>query len=214
MATLTDPRNATRSTPNIPVEEAVLHLGSSIFIAAPPSKVWAVLTDTSTWPKWNSYIPNVTIRSQPTPDPSASTSAAVLEPTTHSPILQKGTKFIFHLRIDATSLSSEPEPTKPIDGFVSEAFLPNPETGFGRIVWGVDPSAPGAYSPSMITVEREHEVIGIEGGTVVRNWEVLVGWLAWVVKWMYSEKMQAGLDLWVADLKRFCEEDSVLVGSI
>ncbi|OQD81898.1 hypothetical protein PENANT_c024G00762 [Penicillium antarcticum] len=156
--TLEDPSNATRATPTITPEAAVLHIGSSTFINAPAAKVWESLTDTSTWPAWNSFVPRVTIRSQP--------SNATNETTDLSPILQKDTRFIFHVRMDPTSTSKKPQAATDVYGRVTECSAPNAETGeIGRIVWGVDPDAPGAHSLSMLKAERVHEVKAVEGGT-------------------------------------------------
>ncbi|CAI7577579.1 unnamed protein product [Penicillium glandicola] len=205
MTTLTDPTNATRATPNLTAEKSVLKIGSSTFISAPSEEVWAALTDTSTWPSWNTFVPRVTIRSQPTPNPSPSTSAPDPTPaeptstsapqstntnTTLSPILQKGTKLTFHVRMDTTS--TKPKPASDVYLLISEYRAPNTETGeVGRIVWVIDTEAPGAFSPSLLTAEREHEITPVEGGT----------------------ELQANLEMWVADLKGFVEGGSHVVSS-
>ncbi|KAJ5372545.1 Cyclase/dehydrase [Penicillium concentricum] len=217
MTTLTDPTNATRATPNIPVEKATLHIGSSTFIRAPSQEVWAALTNTSTWPSWNTFVPRVTIRSQPTPDPSPSTSAPDPTPastststttpqstdTTLSPILQKGTKFTLHVRMD--SASTKPQPSTDVHALISEYSAPDADGQGGRIVWISDAEAPGAFSPSLLQAERVHEFTAVEGGTVVRNWEAQNGWLAYVVRWMYQVKLQGCFEMWLADLKKFVE---------
>ncbi|OGE54545.1 hypothetical protein PENARI_c006G10767 [Penicillium arizonense] len=173
MTTLEDPTNATRATPTITPKAATLHIGSSTLISAPAAKVWSTLTDTSTWPAWNSFVPRVTIRSQPsnTTTPNDITN----DP---SPTLQKGTRFIFHVRMDPTSTSTKPQAATDVYGLVTECAAPNAETGdIGRIVWTVDPDAPGAMPQSLLKAERVHEVTAVEGGTEVRNWEAQVGWL-------------------------------------
>ncbi|KAJ5766907.1 uncharacterized protein N7511_004523 [Penicillium nucicola] len=197
--TLKDPSNATRSTPTITPEAAVLHIGSSTFIDAPAAKVWETLTNTSTWPAWNSFVPRVTIRSQP-----SNTTNATNDTTDLSPVFQKDTRFILHVRMDPTSTSEKPQASTDVYGRVTESTAPNAETGEnGRIVWGVDPDAPGAYSPSMLKAERVHEVTAVEGGTEVRNWEAQTGWLVYIVKVMYKERLRANFQLWVDDLTRY-----------
>ncbi|KAJ5970713.1 Cyclase/dehydrase [Penicillium vulpinum] len=223
MTTISDPSNTIRDTPNIPVDKAILHIGSSAFINAPSQEVWAALTDTSTWPSWNTFVPRVTIRSQPTPDPSPSTSAPDPTPTPApestststpqststelSPILQKGTKFTLHVRMDSTS--TKPQPATDVHAIVIECGAPNTEIGKGGyIVWVADSEAPGAFSPSLLKAERVHEFTAVEGGTVVRNWEAQSGWLAYAVRWMYGVKLQGFFEMWVADLKKFVEGGS------
>lgn len=89
---------------------------------------------------------------------------------------------------------------------MTECRAPNAETGeAGRIVWTVDPEAPGAMAPSLLKAERVHEITDVEGGTEVRNWEAQVGWLVYAVRWMYGTKLQANFELWVADLKGYVE---------
>ncbi|KAJ5549212.1 hypothetical protein N7513_006446 [Penicillium frequentans] len=193
---LSDPQNADRATPTIEAAKATLHIGSSIFIAAPSTVVWAALTDTSTWPSWNEFIPRVTITSQPAKDDST---------TELSPILQKGTKMTFHVRMDPTS--DKPQKANDTQLMVTELEAPNPETNTpGRIVWVSDSEAPGGFSPSLLTAEREHEIKEVEGGCEVRNWENQIGWLVYAIKWMYGKRLEANFDLWVQDLKRFVEE--------
>ncbi|KXG52146.1 uncharacterized protein PGRI_084300 [Penicillium griseofulvum] len=194
---LPDPTNASRATPTIPVSDAILHIGSSTFISASSLEVWEVLINTSTWPAWNSFIPKVTIRSQP--------DSMSNEPL--SPIFQKGTTFTFHV-------SAEPTITFNIPLAVTEFTAPNPESASpGHIVWTVDYDAPGAPPPFLLVGERMHELKDVElmvddrllRGTEVRHWEAMMGWLAHAVQWIYGRKLQQGFDTWVSDLKTFME---------
>ncbi|KAJ5692521.1 hypothetical protein N7462_001944 [Penicillium macrosclerotiorum] len=198
MATITDPTNSTRATPNIAAADAVCHLGSSAFIAAPSTQVWAALLDTSTWPSWNTFVPRVTIRSHPD-----STDDAPL-----SPVLRRGTRMIFHVRMDPTS----PKPQAARDVFltVTEFTAPNPSTQTpGRIVWVIDGDVAGAMPQMLLNAEREHEVVDMEqdgqAGTMVRNWELQVGWMVYMIKWTMGAKLQANFELWVSDLKKYVE---------
>jgi len=195
MPELTDPSNTTRSTPTIPATNATLHIGSSTTTTAPSTQIWAALTNTSTWPDWNSFVPRVTIRSQPDQN------------STLSPILQTGTKVTFHVRMDPTS--TKPQAATDVSLVITECVAPDTQTGIpGRIVWVADYDAPGAMPRSLLTAERVHEVRDVEGGTEVRNWECQVGWLAYMVKWMYGAKLQRNFELWMEDLKKFVEDTS------
>lgn len=200
MTTLTDPTNADRATPSIQPTEAGLHLGSSAFINAPAAQVWDALTDTSTWPSWNKFVPRVTIRAQPNaePQPSDNDSSAL------SPILQAGTRFTFHVRMDP--FSDKPQAAQNVNLFITEYTAPNRETGtVGRITWAADYDAPGTMARSLLKAERTHEITEVEGGTEVRNWEAQVGWVVYIVRWMYGERLQRCFELWVNDLKGFVE---------
>lgn len=60
-----DSHNITLATQSIPVDASVAYFTSSAVIHASPEEVWEALTNTSTWPTWNSFCPSATIRSQP-----------------------------------------------------------------------------------------------------------------------------------------------------
>ncbi|OOQ81782.1 hypothetical protein PEBR_43158 [Penicillium brasilianum] len=204
MTILENPTNSTRPTPGIAVADAVFQVGSSTLIAAPSTRVWEALTDTSTWPEWNTFVPRATIREQP--DSQGSDPAAL------SPLLRKGTRVTFHVRMDPTA--TKPQAANDVFLLVTEYSAPNPETKTpGRIVWVVDREAPGAMSPSLLNAERVHEITDVEigegenavKGTEVRNWELQNGWLVYVVKWMYGAKLKHNFELWVSDLKKFVE---------
>ncbi|CAL5869276.1 uncharacterized protein PFLUO_LOCUS3504 [Penicillium psychrofluorescens] len=203
-----DPANAERDTPNIPASSAILQIGSSILIAAPSSKIWAALTDTSTWPSWNSFIPRVTIRSQPdTPLDNDNNN-----PSTLSPVLQLGTRLTFHVCMDPTS--SQPQVATLAHHVITEFVPPDAAKGTtGRICWASDFDVPGTMGPSLLTAERVHELKDVEitegenvlRGTEVRNWTCQVGWLVYVVRWMYGERLHQNFELWVQDLKNYVE---------
>lgn len=205
MSTLEDPTNATRPTPTIPPEKAILHIGSSTFISAPSTKVWAALIDTSTWPSWNTFVPRVTIRSQPDDSSPEGEEAQQTEPsTTLSPILQKGTRMTFHVRMDPTS--TKPQAARDVALVVTDFTAPDPSTQtVGRIVWTADYDAAGSMPRSLLAAERVHEVTGVEGGTEVRNWEAQNGWAVYAVRWLYGKRLQGIFEGWVEDLRGFAE---------
>ncbi|KAL3492547.1 hypothetical protein BJX62DRAFT_236144 [Aspergillus germanicus] len=200
-------------TPNIPSANAVLRIQSSIAIDAPIDQVWAALTDTSTWPSWNKFVPRVTIREQP-------------ESTEDdSPTLNLGSRFTFHVNM-------YPEPETPADAAtakqlgnvnlrdtylkVIECEPPSASTPTqgrrARIVWASDGAADGLIMSSLLTAERVHELVevqveGEEGKVVteVRNWESQVGYLAYVVRWMFEGRLRENFGIWESGLKGYVE---------
>jgi hypothetical protein len=200
-------------TPNIPSASAVLRIQSSIVIDAPIDQVWAALTDTSTWPSWNKFVPRVTIREQP-------------ESTEDdSPTLKLGSRFTFHVNM-------YPEPETPADAATAKqlgsvnlrdtylkvieceppsASTPTQERK-ARIVWASDGAADGLIMSSLLTAERVHELVevqveGEEGKVVteVRNWESQVGYLAYVVRWMFEGRLRENFGIWESGLKGYVE---------
>jgi hypothetical protein len=109
--------------------------------------------------------------------------------------------------------STKPQAATDAGLIVTEYEAPNAETGtVGRIVWASDFEAAGTMPPSLLTAERVHEIKDIKAeeeggvsGTEVRNWELQVGWMVYVVKWMYGAQLRVNFDLWVNDLKGFIE---------
>lgn len=193
---------ASKATPNITPSDAVLHVHSARLIDAPSSTVWDVLIDTSTWPSWNTFVPRVTIREQPGSNPTAETPL--------SPVLQQGTKMTFHVHMDPSSSSEQDVP------LVVATFTP-PDMATrqpGRIVWTNDESASGAIPGWLLRAERVHEVEEVEVAdtngqvqtrTEVRNWEAQVGYLVYVVRWMYASTLKRNFEAWVGDLQQYVE---------
>ncbi|KAL4897724.1 hypothetical protein BDV59DRAFT_168440 [Aspergillus ambiguus] len=199
MAITTTPDDvlAAKPTRTIAASDAVLHIHSATLIHASSQEVWEALIDTSTWPAWNSFVPQVTIREQPETD--ASTPAT--EPP--SPILRQGTRMTFHVQMDP----SAPGRAQDVPLTVVEFAAPDPATKKpGRIVWTGDAHASGTLPGFLLTAERVHEVEEVETGvTEVRNWEAQVGYLVYVVRWMYGEQLGKNFDTWVRDLKTYVE---------
>ncbi|KAL4960765.1 uncharacterized protein BDV14DRAFT_181872 [Aspergillus stella-maris] len=205
-------------TPNIPSSSATLYITSTTRISAPLETVWSALTDISTYPSWNHFIPRVTIRSQP-------------NATATSPHLRQGTKFTFH----ANMYPERHEDPQPDKRGLNETFLevieysppppPPPESGSGpsmadesgeggrkgRIVWASDSGAGGLIS-WFLTAERVHEVEEVvENGSVVvevRNWESQVGVLAYVVRWLFEGRLNDNFGYWERGLKRYSESST------
>ncbi|GES57529.1 hypothetical protein ATEIFO6365_0001081700 [Aspergillus terreus] len=196
--TTPDATLASKSTPNIAASDAVLHIHSVTLIEAPSRTVWDTLIDTSTWPSWNTFIPQVTIREQPDSDSSHPS------PATLSPILRQGTRMTFHVQMDP----SAPGRAQEVPLMVTEFEAPDAATKTpGRIVWVGDTSARGSLPGFLLTAERVHEVEEVDAGvTEVRNWEAQVGYLVYVVRWMYGEQLKKNFHTWVQDLKAYVEK--------
>lgn len=212
MATLPSPSSeairAAKPTPNIDASDAVLHINSASLIDASSLEVWNALIDTSTWPSWNAFVPRVTVREQPGADAQSASSDAL------SPVLQLGTKMTFHVQMDPSS--PRPQTAQGVALTVVEFDPPDAAAHKpGRIVWANDVTAKGGIPSFLLTAERVHEIeevaIEEEGGatrraTEVRNWEAQVGYLVYVVRWMYGSQLKKNFETWVRDLKQYVEQ--------
>lgn len=77
-------------------------------------------------------------------------------------------------------------------------------------MWASDPSAKGGFPASLLTAERVHEIVEVEvpgedgqmrRETEVRNWEAQVGYLVYIVRWMFGDRLKENFEIWVRDLK-------------
>lgn len=118
----------------------------------------------------------------------------------------------FHVRMDPSSESEQEAQLA-----VTEFDPPDSDSSsgkLGRVVWAGDSEASGSFPGWLLTAERVHEFkdvdVDVEGGetrrmTEVRNWEIQVGYMAYVVRWMFGGVLQKDFEAWVLDLKNFVE---------
>ena len=200
------PPSSGLSTPTVSRAEAILALASSITISAPAEEVFGILTDTSTYPSWCTFVPRVVINSQP----------SGIEPS--SQILHLGTEFTFHAVMDASKphkanathlrVLDMSTPDKPSQRISKETLEDDPSytsdlSRVYRVSWGCD----GKLASMAPRTERIHEIIVIgDKECEVRNWEIMSGVLAKAVKWLYKDTLQGKFDGWTRELKDFCEK--------
>jgi hypothetical protein len=191
----------------VPASDTVCNSHASIKICSPAALVWETLRDTSHYPDWNTWVPRITITSQPN------------QPSTSSPshILQEGTRFTLHVVMDASKpskitdtpqrLTDVSTPEKQSD-YVPAALLQDPTftsdlSKVYRIAWATE----GGFVARGLKTERFHEIIVLgEEECEVRTWECLGGLLARTVKWFYGETLMDKFGVWVKDLKNECEK--------
>ena len=194
------------STPTVPRKDVILPLASSTRISAPASTVFANILDTSTYLQWSSFVPKVSIHSQPSSVDRA------------SKILHKDTLFTFHVILDQKKPDKE-SPTKlritdistpdEQSDYVPRDVLEDPQSGYEsnlgkvyRVAW----KGEGGYQARGLRTERFHEVIVLgENECEVRTWELMGGLIARTVKWMYGKTLQERFGDWCRELKWFCE---------
>jgi polyketide cyclase/dehydrase/lipid transport protein len=190
----------------VPRENAIVTTAYSCRVAAPASLVFDVVRNVADYPSWNTFIPRVTIHSQPEGVAS------------DSKFLVKGTSLTFHCVMDSNKPTKETltqlrvtdmsTPEKQSD-YVPRDVLDKDGTFTSdlgkvyRISWGVE----GGFVARGLHTERFHEVIVLgENECEVRTWEQQGGILARTVKWFYDKTLNEKFKEWCDGLKKFSEE--------
>jgi hypothetical protein len=176
MATEASLRQPALSTPHHPSESALFSIYSTSTISAPASKVHAILLDSTTYPKWNSFCPRLTMP----PD---------------QPKLAVGVRLTEHYYMRGHG-KWPPGPqgmeVVNVDDHVSEG------TGY-RIVFRNT-----SWPTWLLWSERVQEVRDSGKGCVYVTWDTFGGPLAHVVK-LGSSLLVARFWDWADDLKNFAE---------
>jgi hypothetical protein len=194
------------STVVVPRADAILTNIGTATIAAPAAFVFAIVRATADYPAWNTFVPRVTIHSQPAEVDAASTT------------LEAGTSMTFHAVMDsarpgkrhATQLrvTDVSTPTLPSYYVPCHALDADPSyTTFLNCVYRICWASEGGLVSRGLKTERFHEVIVIDDRSCeVRTWENHGGLLARTVKWMYQDTLRAKFQEWCDDLKKYAEE--------
>jgi hypothetical protein len=194
------------STVVVPRADAILTNTGSATIAAPAAFVFAIVRDTGTYPTWNTFVPRVTIHSQPEGTDPASTT------------LEKGTAMTFHAVMDSSKpgkahatqlrVTDVSTPAQPTYYVPCTALDKDPTyTTFLNCVYRISWASEGGLVARGLRTERFHEVIVIDSENCeVRTWENHGGVLARTVKWLYQETLRVKFQEWCDDLKKYAEE--------
>ena len=108
---------------------AVFTVSASVTIDAPASTVFDVLLDTQHYPLWNTFIPSVEIKKQPTAPAAGS----------HPSRMQLGTEMVFDARMKGSASSSSNKSTERVNVLDAASHT----VGWIGIECGHDP---GAYT--------------------------------------------------------------------
>ncbi|KAK4691832.1 hypothetical protein P7C71_g5255, partial [Lecanoromycetidae sp. Uapishka_2] len=155
-------------------------------ISAPPKVILDTLLETSTWPKWNNFVPRATLKSSP-----SSSYDTRLRPDTlfteHVDMFGNGKPSgVVRMVLLMTALDEVSE-----DGKV----------GF-RAVW-----LGKGYPSWALRTERVHEVYQKDGeeGTVYDVFETFSGPVAWAVRVFVGGALVKRFGQWNGELKAFVE---------
>jgi hypothetical protein len=193
------------STVVVPRKEAILVSAASIKIKAPASLVFDIVRNANDYSKWNTWIPRVTIETQPEED------------LKDSQVLNLGTLFTYHVVMDSnkpskvtdvtlrvTDISTPENPTHyvPEDLLQDGSFTADLQKVY-RISW----SSEGGLVSMGLKTERFHEIVFTgENECEVRTWENQGNFLARTVKWLYEKTLASKFEGWMVELKKYSEE--------
>ena len=196
-------------TPTVSRRDGILTLSASTPIAAPAALVFAILRDTSRYGEWNTWVPRVTVHAQPADSQAAEEDASEL---------RLGTSFTFHVVMDAAKpdratdtqlrVSDVSTPGAPSSyvrdaGLADDPAFHGDAAGVFRIAWKTD----GGFVSMGLRSERFHDVV-VQGEErcEVRTWEVMGGFIAHTVSWMFKSTLNKWFGVWCEDLKKEAEK--------
>lgn len=213
------------STPNIQLDQGtILAHGDIDIINSSATKVFNNLIDTSTWHKWNRWVPYCTIRYQPTTTTntreSINDNAAESIREDQSPILQLGTRFSMHVNMSLSTTTTladslylhEQGKATTLHLIVTLFKAPDPSTSKpGRIAWTIDYDETRSVPKWLIRLERMHVVSDkkAEGRTVVNvsMWELMASsWVSSFMRWYLGGTFEElYFPAWLGALKEYTE---------
>jgi len=189
----------------VPKGDTIMTSVGNIKINAPASVVYEVVRNVADYSYWNTFVPNVTVLSQPDGI------------SNDSKVLEKDTTFVFHVVMD----SSKPNQVTDVQLRVTDTSTPQqlsdyiPQnilqedgsftadlTKVYRISW----KSEGSFISRGLKTERFHEIVAVgDNECEVRTWENQGGLLAHTVKWLYKSTLMKKFQEWCDDLKKISE---------
>ncbi|KAF1816550.1 hypothetical protein P152DRAFT_454796 [Eremomyces bilateralis CBS 781.70] len=193
------------STPIVARKDAILTTSASISVSAPAQRVFDLLLSTTSYREWNTWVPRVSIQSQPEGVPHDSTDLAVDTKFTFHVIMDErnpGKVFDTGLRITDISTPANPSSYIPQEVLDDDPTYTADLSTIYRVSWKTE----GGWINAGMQAERFHEIIVVgENECEVRTWEVMGGVLARTVKWMMAKTLDEKFVLWVTSLKKAAE---------
>jgi hypothetical protein len=175
---------------------------TSTTIEAPPDAVLEATLDTSTWPKWNTFVQRADILSQPPLDSKNASN------------LKVGTKATFHSKMKETGPTNSSFSDHEVVSI--EKIATGRESGW-RVVWKTIGIPGGDWT---LRAERVQELVEIKledgrVGTEYKTWGTFGGPMAYALNWAGTkDDIEARFGDWANDLKAYVEGYREAIGSV
>lgn len=204
-------------TPTWPAEQGAFSLSCSTTIRAPLQLLLALMLDTRTYCRWNSFCPGARVTHQPrstAPLPACLRGSPAIEAIANLPCtLRDGTSFVMEVCLDP---KNQPKRMTTPNLQVShlEQFTRSDEDGGSgkgarvgvRLAWRIR----GKVAELLTRSERVQEfVIDPNDPTVTEYvcWETYYGVLAGGMRHLYGKQIREGYSAWMDGLKSFSEAE-------
>ena len=200
----TSQRQRSYTVPSVPSPVVTIHAGPTV-IKAPASLVFETLSDVSTWPKWNSFVPKCDITSRPQ-RPAGSADWA-----TSNSKLNVGDIIRFHVAVGVPVrvtyvVNKVTMPYDSVDLSGASSKLPNSKDMY-TVNWKNPPFIQSCIPSCLIRFERTLEIRILDAGSCeVETWDCQAGPSAYLVKWLLKKRLNKEFGNWIQGLKEYCEK--------
>lgn len=157
-------------------------------INASAETIYNTIVDTSTWPKWSTFVPKVDITSQP----------SGIDPD--SKLLFEGTCMKLRVNMTSTSKSSATERVTPLS---PRPIVADPPGTKYEVGWRAE------MAPSwVLAAHRINEIVTTDDPFTCeyRSYETMAGFAASIVKLVHGQHLTDRFNDWTRDLKEYCEK--------
>ncbi|KAH0284287.1 hypothetical protein M436DRAFT_77941 [Aureobasidium namibiae CBS 147.97] len=160
-------------------------------VAAPPSAVYKILVDTSTYGEWNNFVSSVAINKRPASDSDSNDA-----------LLKEDMIMTFTVHMSPTMTTQSKEHVLQVDDCPS-----TPSPGKKTIIRWIMANKENYTPKFFLAAERVNEIEDLGDDTCIyRSWETFGGLAARIVKWKFGEGLQKNFEHWVNGLKEYVEE--------
>ncbi|KAK4555216.1 hypothetical protein LTR86_007512 [Recurvomyces mirabilis] len=193
------------STVQIPRSDTILQMYGSKKINASGQQILDAVLDVSNYGKWNTFVPEAKIEVHPPGGVENLNNMQLGSIMTFQVVMdasKPNNKTATGLKVTDISTPAHPSDYVPATTRESNSSFYSDLSKLYRVCWKTE----GGFVSRGLRGERFHEIIVLgENECEVRTWECQGGILARTVKWMFQKTLMEKFELWLVDLKGYCE---------